>query len=726
MADVLIGGIGIAPRHCVISLKDGSVDADLEVVDPVTAGIAAGRAVYIECISNRNLCVNGEPVEEGANVQLRHGDRILIGTGNLFKYNDPAAALAAKEYAEAQGLNYKAPVLDYAFAQREYSAKQAAAAGIALEAEADAEEKERAAQMAEQMEAVNAEKERVRQELEAERSRIAALLEDKTRGDAETAALQAQLAEQLEKAKIAEREGRERENEAREAARKERDRKELEETISQVLPMVNEVNIVGEEFGLPVRFSVELRTEIYQSAGKDHKRSVVYVSLTDEDTGRETLWPSAKFIQRGYRIRELYAEALENGVDETLAELTQEEDPFYDGDSAAQLIGSATVYLPFLWYCMPHDTTTRIFSSAGGSDDSKGQIHCVLEPVIPEGVDEDTLDDGALYELGTEASIRVRILDITGLSPKLCKDVYVKYKFFLGDYTETPPVMGGNVDPEFNYEEVFTVTSTQQFQDYLQNGMVVFEVWGHHTTEARPVTSSASRKSTKRISVPVGGMGRGNNLLREAQADLAGEATGNLFEGESPLSKASSDTEQSDFDTVPISMERSSSQLAGSSSTLREPQSEAEPAEPSEPVSAPTPAPSTRDTPSRPPQQAEVVPERAAEPAPRASEVYEQPMATKPVADRPAPPAAVSVSPSVPVSPSPARPTPQAQAQAPVAAAPAVDTAALPMDDPLAGVVLPEGAVIKTKTVIQNGKEVQVRYIEMATQPKGSGVCSLM
>ncbi|GIQ90778.1 hypothetical protein KIPB_013700, partial [Kipferlia bialata] len=42
MADVLIGGIGIAPRHCVIGLKDGSVDADLDVVNPVTAGIGCG------------------------------------------------------------------------------------------------------------------------------------------------------------------------------------------------------------------------------------------------------------------------------------------------------------------------------------------------------------------------------------------------------------------------------------------------------------------------------------------------------------------------------------------------------------------------------------------------------------------------------------------------------------------------------------------------------------
>ena len=73
--DVVISGVGIAARHCVIVYDEGMRQA---AVQPNT-----------EDPEKFQIKVNGEPVVAEP-VTLKHGDRVLVGTHHYYLYADPA------------------------------------------------------------------------------------------------------------------------------------------------------------------------------------------------------------------------------------------------------------------------------------------------------------------------------------------------------------------------------------------------------------------------------------------------------------------------------------------------------------------------------------------------------------------------------------------------------------------------------------------------------------
>ena len=72
--DIVISGVGIAVKHCIINYDE---ELRMAIIMPNS-----------EDPEKYHIKVNGQPVVS-ENVNIKHGDRILIGTNHYWLYVDP-------------------------------------------------------------------------------------------------------------------------------------------------------------------------------------------------------------------------------------------------------------------------------------------------------------------------------------------------------------------------------------------------------------------------------------------------------------------------------------------------------------------------------------------------------------------------------------------------------------------------------------------------------------
>ncbi|KAL1021149.1 hypothetical protein UPYG_G00009420 [Umbra pygmaea] len=107
--DIVLSGAHIKEEHCIFR-SERNANGDVVVL-------------LVPCEGSETY-VNGKRV--GASVQLRSGNRIIMGKNHVFRFNHPEQARAEKEEKEKETPSAETPVepVDWTFAQRELLEKQ--------------------------------------------------------------------------------------------------------------------------------------------------------------------------------------------------------------------------------------------------------------------------------------------------------------------------------------------------------------------------------------------------------------------------------------------------------------------------------------------------------------------------------------------------------------------------------------------------------------------------
>ncbi|KYF42683.1 putative Chromosome-associated kinesin KLP1, partial [Toxoplasma gondii ARI] len=158
--------------------------------------------------------------------------------------------------------------------------------------------------------------------------------------------------------------------------------------------------------------------------------------------------------------------------------LRKEEDPFWDPIEKEKCIGKAVLFLQSLTAQLESESNAHIFNKEGVE---VGQLNVAVFPVTKDGkeLEDDDIKESPEELLGTSAYYEVRILSASGLPKELSNNTFVKFKFFrCSSYTETPRVRGSTANPVFNFRKIFEESVTPAFTDYLENEVLIFEVYG--------------------------------------------------------------------------------------------------------------------------------------------------------------------------------------------------------------------------------------------------------
>ncbi|XP_034064963.1 kinesin-like protein KIF1B isoform X14 [Gymnodraco acuticeps] len=344
--DIVLSGAHIREEHCVFR-SERNLNGNVVVM-------------LVPCEGSETY-VNGKRVEDS--IQLRSGNRIIMGKNHVFRFNHPEQARAEREKTPTA----ETPVepVDWTFAQRELLEKQ----GIDMKQEMEKrltemeilykKEKEEADQLLEQQRLVYESK---LQELQKQVETISVVTETPDE-------------EELEEDEEEEEEVPWTQHEfelAQWSFRKWRYHQftSLRDQLWGSAVYLKEANAISVELKKKVQFQFVLLTDTLYSPlppelvspepekerdARPFPRTVVAVEVQDLKNGATHYWSLEKLKQRLEQMREMYDRAGE------MASTNQEDgegsltgnDPFYDRFHWFKLVGRAFVYLSNLLYPVP-------------------------------------------------------------------------------------------------------------------------------------------------------------------------------------------------------------------------------------------------------------------------------------------------------------------------------------------------------------------------------------
>ncbi|XP_034167718.1 kinesin-like protein KIF1B isoform X9 [Pangasianodon hypophthalmus] len=338
--DIVLSGAHIREEHCIFR-SERNANGDVIVL-------------LVPCEGSETY-VNGKRVSDA--VQLRSGNRIIMGKNHVFRFNHPEQARAEREKTPSA----ETPVepVDWTFAQRELLEKQ----GIDMKQEMEKrltemeilykKEKEEADQLLEQQRLVYESK---LQELQKQVEQIADTPDEEEEEEEEEEVPWTQHEFEL----------------AQWAFRKWRYHQftSLRDQLWGNAVYLKEANAISVELKKKVQFQFVLLTDTLYSPlppellppepekerdSRPFPRTVVAVEVQDLKNGATHYWSLEKLKQRLEQMREMYDRAGEmasSNQDDVEGPLTGS-DPFYDRFHWFKLVGRAFVYLSNLLYSVP-------------------------------------------------------------------------------------------------------------------------------------------------------------------------------------------------------------------------------------------------------------------------------------------------------------------------------------------------------------------------------------
>uniref|UniRef100_A0A665TBJ9 plus-end-directed kinesin ATPase n=1 Tax=Echeneis naucrates TaxID=173247 RepID=A0A665TBJ9_ECHNA len=342
--DIVLSGAHIKEEHCIFR-SERNANGDVIVM-------------LVPCEGSETY-VNGKRVEDA--IQLRSGNRIIMGKNHVFRFNHPEQARAEREKTPSA----ETPVepVDWTFAQRELLEKQ----GIDMKQEMEK-------RLTEMEILYKKEKEEADQLLEQQRLVYESKLQELQK-QVETRSLVAETPdeEDLEEEEEEEVPWTQHEFElAQWAFRKWRYHQftSLRDQLWGNAVYLKEANAISVELKKKVQFQFVLLTDTLYSPlppellppepekerdSRPFPRTVVAVEVQDLKNGATHYWSLDKLKQRLDQMREMYDRAGE------MASTHQEDgeggltgsDPFYDRFHWFKLVGRAFVYLSNLLYPVP-------------------------------------------------------------------------------------------------------------------------------------------------------------------------------------------------------------------------------------------------------------------------------------------------------------------------------------------------------------------------------------
>nr|XP_033942494.1 kinesin-like protein KIF1B isoform X9 [Pseudochaenichthys georgianus] len=345
--DIVLSGAHIREEHCVFR-SERNLNGNVVVM-------------LVPCEGSETY-VNGKRVEDS--IQLRSGNRIIMGKNHVFRFNHPEQARAEREKTPTA----ETPVepVDWTFAQRELLEKQ----GIDMKQEMEKrltemeilykKEKEEADQLLEQQRLVYESK---LQELQKQVETISVVTETPDEEE-----LEEDEEEEEEEVPWTQHEF----ELAQWSFRKWRYHQftSLRDQLWGSAVYLKEANAISVELKKKVQFQFVLLTDTLYSPlppelvspepekerdARPFPRTVVAVEVQDLKNGATHYWSLEKLKQRLEQMREMYDRAGE------MASTNQEDgegsltgnDPFYDRFHWFKLVGRAFVYLSNLLYPVP-------------------------------------------------------------------------------------------------------------------------------------------------------------------------------------------------------------------------------------------------------------------------------------------------------------------------------------------------------------------------------------
>ncbi|XP_040611861.1 kinesin-like protein KIF13A isoform X5 [Mesocricetus auratus] len=478
--DIQLFGIGIQPEHCEID-------------------IAADGDITLTPKENARSCVNGTLV--CTTTQLWHGDRILWGNNHFFRINLPKRkrrdwlkdfereAGPAEHDLDAASEASSEPDYNYEFAQMEVIMKTLNSndpvQNVVQVLEKQYLEEKRTA-LEEQRLMYERELEQLRQQLSPERQ-PPSIVSDRLAYSSQTA--QQKVTQWAE----------ERDELFRQSLAK------LREQLVKANTLVREANFLAEEMSKLTDYQVTLQIPAANlSANRKRGAIVSEPAIQARRKGKSTqVWTIEKLENKLIDMRELYQEWKEN-VPEAKRLYGKRGDPFYEAQENHNLIGVANVFLECLFCDVKLQYAVPIISQQG---EVAGRLHVEVMRVtgtVPERVSEDdssenSSESGSLEVVDSSGEVihrvkkltcRVIIKEATGLPLSLSNFVFCQYTFW--DQCEST-VAAPVVDPDvpsplskdaqytvtFSHCKDYVVTVTEEFLEFISDGALAVEVWGH-------------------------------------------------------------------------------------------------------------------------------------------------------------------------------------------------------------------------------------------------------
>ncbi|XP_053433233.1 kinesin-like protein KIF1B isoform X9 [Nycticebus coucang] len=375
--DIVLSGAHIKEEHCVFRSERSNSG---EVI------------VTLEPCERSETYVNGKRVAQP--VQLRSGNRIIMGKNHVFRFNHPEQARAERE--KTPSAETPSEPVDWTFAQRELLEKQ----GIDMKQEMEKRLQEMEILYKKEKEEADLLLEQQRLDYE---SKLQALQKQ-----VETRSLAAETTEEEE----------EEEEEvpwtqhefelAQWAFRKWKSHQftSLRDLLWGNAVYLKEANAISVELKKKVQFQFVLLTDTLYSPlppellptdmEKTHEdrpfpRTVVAVEVQDLKNGATHYWSLEKLKQRLDLMREMYDRAGEmaSGAQDESETTVTGSDPFYDRFHWFKLVGRAFVYLSNLLYPVPLIHRVAIVSEKG---EVRGFLRVAVQAIA---ADEEAPDYGS-------------------------------------------------------------------------------------------------------------------------------------------------------------------------------------------------------------------------------------------------------------------------------------------------------------------------------------------
>uniref|UniRef100_A0A8C5N4C2 Kinesin family member 13A n=1 Tax=Leptobrachium leishanense TaxID=445787 RepID=A0A8C5N4C2_9ANUR len=478
--DIQLFGIGIQPEHCVID-------------------VASDGEISLTPKENARTCVNGALVS--SSTPLWHGDRILWGNNHFFRLNLPKRKRKdwLKEFekeASCTELDLDATSeassetdYNYEFAQMEVIMKALNSNDpvhnvVQVLEKQYLEEKKNA--LEEQRMMFERELEQLRQQLSPDRQH---------QHSNERLSYSSQTTQQ--KMTIW---AEERDEMFRQSLSK------LREQIVKANTLVREANFLAEEMNKCTDYQVTLQIPaVNLSANRKRGAIVSEPAIQARRKCRGTqVWSIEKLENKLIDMRDAYQEWKEKPNEQNKQLIFKKGDPFYEAQENHNLIGVANVFLECLFYDVKLQYAVPIISQQG---EVAGRLHIELmriTGVVPEfflgddssenssesGSFEIADSSGEILHRPKKMSCRVKIKEATGLPLNLSNFVFCQYTFW--DQSEpsvAPPMVNPDMpsprskDAEFNvkfeHSKDFVVHITEEFLEFISEGALAIEVWGH-------------------------------------------------------------------------------------------------------------------------------------------------------------------------------------------------------------------------------------------------------
>ncbi|XP_061667617.1 kinesin-like protein KIF13B isoform X3 [Syngnathoides biaculeatus] len=265
----------------------------------------------------------------------------------------------------------------------------------------------------------------------------------------------------------------------------------LKEQIVRANLLAQEACFIAEELKKRTEYLVTLQIPA-ANLDANRKRDMVLsepaIQVRRKGKGKQ-IWAMEKMENRLVDMRDLYQEWKDFDEDNpVMRSYFKRADPFFDEQENHSLIGVANVFLACLFYDVKLQYAVPIINQKG---EVAGRLHVEVwrgtEDSEEEGSQESNTDGDALER---KLNCVIKIIQATGLPHHLSNFVFCQYHFcgqaepmFIPPEMARPPLPSASKDPQctvvFDSSKELSVPVSEDFLEYLSEGAVAIEVYGH-------------------------------------------------------------------------------------------------------------------------------------------------------------------------------------------------------------------------------------------------------